>query len=143
RPVRRPRRAGGRRLPGRPAAGLVLEQGRPQRGEPLLQLDRHGLTDGDAHVLAQLLLEAVALAAVRAFAQVGLRQVALGVRELSVEEGLQELLALGARIAVEPAVAHSPSTAFPASSRFRIRRPRCNRDMTVPTGMSRIWAASW
>jgi uncharacterized protein YcgI (DUF1989 family) len=33
-------------------------------------------------------------------------------------------------------------TACSASSRFRIRRPRCSRDMTVPIGISRICAAS-
>ena len=65
----------------------------------------------------------------------------LGVAQLPVEVGLHPLLALLAGIRLD---AHqAPPTACSASDDFRIRRPRCRRDMTVPIGMSRICAASW
>ena len=59
----------------------------------------------------------------------------LGVRELAIEVALQQLLARVAR-----SVAHEIASS--ASCCFSSRRPRCSRDMTVPIGMSRIWAAS-
>ena len=90
----------------------------------------------------QLLLEAVALAAVGAEVEVRLGLGPLGVGELTVEVGLQELFALVARIDFRTVGHQALPTASSASSRFRIRRPRCRRDMTVPIGISRICAAS-
>src|SRR5262249_52510856 len=107
----------------------------------LLQLRRHLLRAGLAHELAQALLEAVALAAVAARIQVRLRLGPLRLVEDAIEERLHGLFALVTGI-VE--VRHvPPAAAFSARLPFRIRRPRCRRDMTVPIGMSRICAASW
>ena len=57
------------------------------------------------------------------------------VGELAVEVALQQLLARVAR-----RMAHEIASS--ASFCFSSRRPRCSRDITVPIGMSRIWAAS-
>src|SRR5262249_7708437 len=106
--------------------------------EPGLQLGRHRFDHDLPHVAAQLDLELVALAAVPADLQVrlGLEPLVLG--QLAVEVGLKHLLAPVAGVDQEPS-----SVAALASSPLRIRRPRCNRDMTVPIGMSRMCAASW
>src|SRR5918912_2801848 len=117
----------------------MSDQRRPQRDELLLQLERHRLIDDLPYVLAQLDLELVAAAAPRAIVQVRLRLHHLRVREHAVEVRLHQLLALLARDLVHP----SSPTADSASCAFRIRRPLCSRDITVPTGMSRICAASW
>src|SRR5919204_6023598 len=84
-----------------------------------------------------MLLEAVALPAVRALVEMLFSLGALRVRQDAVHVRLHPLLAL-------VAVAHQLSlpTAESAMACFRIRRPRCKRDMTVPIGMSRICAAS-
>src|SRR5205807_9931598 len=91
-----------------------------------------------AHELPQMLLEAVTLAAVRAEIEVGLGLRTLRVAEHTVEVRLHQLFAV---LAGNLAHASSP-TADSAIACFRIRRPRCRRDITVPTGMSRICAAS-
>src|SRR5262249_51700599 len=135
---------------GAPPRGLRLEQRRPQRGEPRLQIRRHLLGDRLPDEAPQISFEAVALPAVGAEAQMLLCECPLLLVQIAVEERLQHLLALLARIdrkaahlggPPRPAVAVS-ATAGSASSRLRMRRPRCRREITVPTGMSRIWAAS-
>src|SRR6185437_2159392 len=110
---------------------------RPERRQLLLQLGRHLLGADLPDEDPQALLEPVALAAVPAVGEMGLGLGALAVVESAIEVGLHHLFALVTRIEVP---AHS--TALSASSPFRIRRPRCRRDMTVPIGMSRICAAS-
>src|SRR5262249_55303617 len=60
----------------------------------------------------------------------------LVVRQHPVHVGLHHLLAFST------AAAHQFVTGFSASFCLRIRRPRWSRDMTVPTGMSRMWAAA-
>jgi hypothetical protein len=67
---------------------------------------------------------------------------ALGVRELLVQEWLEQLLALLAGIDSHPEGHDALPIVSSANSFFRIRRPRCRRDMTVPIGISRICAAS-
>src|SRR5205823_3428336 len=93
---------------------------------------------------AQAVLEAVAAPAVATVGEVPLVLGALELVEDAVEVRLHDLLALRARVELE-ADAHRASspTACSASSRLKIRRPRWSRDITVPIGMSRIWAASW
>src|SRR5919198_45893 len=128
------------------AAGLALlaALGVALLGELRLQLRRHAFGHRLPDEAPECLLEAIALPAIGAQVEVLLRLRALLVAQLAVEERLQQLLAPLARIFGESAHAASPpsTTARSASSRFRIRRPRCRRDITVPTGMSRIWAAS-
>src|SRR5262249_8464091 len=132
----------------RRAAASGLKQRRPQLGQLRLQLRGHLFANGLPDEPAQILLEAVAPPAIRAQVQMLLRDRPLLLVEITVEERLQELLTLLAGIHRQAAhapgtpSAEAPSTACSASSRLRIRRPRCRRDMTVPTGMSRIWAAS-
>src|SRR5207302_2674174 len=109
-----------------------------QCGELLPQLHRHLLLRGRlAHVDAQALLEAVASPAELALGEMRLRRGHLLVGEDMVEVRLHHLPAVRARV-----LHVASSKADSASSRFRIRRPRCSLDITVPTGMSRIWAAS-
>src|SRR6266511_1596698 len=106
-----------------------------ERRELRLQLRRHRLLDGDTHEMAQVDLEPVSLLAPRAARKVLLRLLHLDRRQLSVEVLLHQFLALVADV-------HHVGTALSARFLFRIRLPLCRRDMTVPTGMSRIWAAS-
>src|SRR5205823_8627903 len=116
-------------------------KGGAQRRELPLQLDRHRLFAATAHELPQALLEAVTTAAVTALVEVPLGLGPLGVAQDTIEEGLHDFLALLAE--VFDSVHHSPPPpAVSASSRLRIRRPRCRRDMTVPIGTSRMCAAS-
>ena len=63
-------------------------------------------------------------------------------REDVVEVRLHHLFAVRARIDVAAAHAPASSNAVSASAPLRIRLPRWSLDITVPTGMSRIWAAS-
>ena len=88
----------------------------------------------------EVFLEAVPLGAVTAPVEVRLRLGALALGEVPVQVGLEDFLTPRARI---EGGAHSPPTVASARCRFRMRRPRCSLDMTVPTGMSRICAASW
>src|SRR3954451_16646192 len=120
---------------------FALLQGRAKRGELLLQLDGHPLCGAClAHEDTEVLLEAVALAAVGALVEVRLGFLTLRVGEHPVHEGLHYFLAVRARVVCGHAT--SPPTAWSAMPFLRIRRPRCNRDITVPIGMSRICAAS-
>src|SRR5215210_1223582 len=106
-----------------------------ERGELRLQLGRHRLLDRDAHEVPQVDLEPVPLLAPRAACEVLLRLLNLGRRKLPIEVRLHQLLAPVADV-------HHVGTALSARFFFRIRLPLCRRDMTVPTGMSRICAAS-
>ena len=83
----------------------------------------------------------VTLPAVLAAFEVELSLADLGVGQDAVEVRLHHLLALVAGIEGETRH-HDSSAAEVASAPLSIRRPRCNRDMTVPIGMSRICAAS-
>src|SRR2546426_11963872 len=96
----------------------------------------HGL----ANELTQLLLELVPLAAVRALVEMRLGLRAFQIGDNAVHVRLHHLLAVRAGIVRR----HDSSlpTADSAMACFRIRRPRCRRDITVPIGMSRICAAS-
>src|SRR5262245_51399048 len=159
--VSRPSRAGGLRpaaplagsCPARGAAGPSFARRRASPGgaadqserrtegrQLLLQLGRHLFRAHLADEDPQALLEAVPLAAVTASVEMFLRLGALSVVELAVEVRLHPLFTLVAEIVV---LHRHPPTVWSASAVFRIRRPRCKRDMTVPMGMSRIWAASW
>src|SRR5712691_3500900 len=123
-----------------PTFARLLKRG-TQAGELGLEVDRHRfLLNGLAHELAQLLLEAIALAAVRALVEMHLRLRALRIGDHAVHVRLHHLLAVRAGI-VRRHVS-SPPTTDSAIACLRIRRPRCRRDITVPMGMSRIWAAS-
>src|SRR6185503_1620219 len=95
--------------------------------ELLLELRRHGLTRRLADVHAELGLEAVPPRAVGAAGEVRLSLLPLAVRQLAVEVRLEQLLAL---VAICDHVTASSANCF-----FRIRRPRCSRDITVPMGM--------
>src|SRR5581483_8467041 len=156
--LRRPGRPGRRRHAGRPA-GAAPVVGRPPGPGPVLverlvewraqgrelapELRRHRLGRRAPDEDPQALLEPVAPAAVAALGEVLLGLEPLALVEHAVKEGLHQLLALLAGVGPEGVQRHSaPPTAWAASSRLRIRRPRCRRDITVPTGMSRIWAAS-
>src|SRR4051794_16685600 len=109
----------------------------PESRQLLPELRRHLFGYRLAHVDPQTLLELVAPLAIDALGQMCLRLILLLVGEDVVEIRLHHLLA------VRAGVHHvASSRADSASSRFRMRRPRCSLDMTVPTGMSRIWAAS-
>src|SRR6478735_8305086 len=110
------------------------------RSHPVDQPLRHRIAAADRlHGVAQLGLEVVALAAVGAGAEVLLDHRNLIRRQLPVEVGLQ--LALDAQTWIK---AHDASSdALLANACLRARRPRCNRDMTVPIGMPRMSAASW
>src|SRR5215471_17460874 len=127
-----------------------LEKRRPEPGEPRFQVRRHLFRHRLPDEASQIRFEAVAFPAVRAEVQVLLVEGPLLLVQIAVEDRLQHLLALLAGIGREAAHPSGPppsavalsATACSASSRLRIRRPRCRRDMTVPTGMSRIWAAS-
>src|SRR5438093_9661069 len=121
-----------------------LQERRPQLREFRLQLRRHLLRRRLPDEPPQLFLEAVALTAVLAQVQVLLGKGTLLFVQIAVQERLQHLFALVARIDCESAHSESPpsTSALSASSRFKMRRPRCRRDITVPTGMSRICAAS-
>ena len=110
--------------------------GRPECRELFFEARRHVLGARDAHVAAELLLEAEAVAP-RASLEVRLDRDLLLERERPVEERLHDLFAVIAGIH------HVASTARSASSCFSTRRARCKRDITVPIGMSRICAASW
>src|ERR1700757_1823333 len=115
-----------------------LFQRNPEGRELLAELDGHLLPRGRLpHVDAEALLELVAPPAELAVREVRLRRRHLRVGEDMVEIRLHHLLAVRARV-----LHVSSSVAASASSRLRIRRPRCSLDITVPTGMSRIWAAS-
>src|SRR4029453_418862 len=104
----------------------------------LLELDGHRLRGPCvAHELPERLLEAVALAAVRAFIEMCFCLCTFRIGEHTVHIGLHHLFAVRAGIHRR----HVP-TACSAIAFFRIRRPRCRRDMTVPIGISRILAAS-
>src|SRR5919199_2442517 len=85
--------------------------------------------------MAQVDLELVPLRAPGAALEMLLGLTHLRRRERAVEVRLHQLLALVADV-------HHVRTALSARFFFRIRLPRCKRDMTVPTGMSRICAAS-
>src|SRR5947207_10481314 len=127
--------------PARPAE--ALDQRRAKRRELLLQVRRHLLDGRLPDEAAQLDLEAVAPGAVAAVVEMALRLDPLRLVQLAVEERLQELLALLAWIDTRTERHHAVlPTVRSASSRFRIRRPRWRRDITVPIGMSRICAAS-
>src|SRR3954447_24499796 len=120
---------------------MSLLEGGAELDQLLLELDRHRLgPDCLAHEAAQALLEAVTLAAVRALVEMRLGLYALRVREHSVHVRLHHFLAVRTRVVR----GHDtpPPTADSAIAFFRIRRPRCKRDITVPIGMSRICAAS-
>jgi len=119
------------------AAVPGLLQRSAQARELLLELGGHRLDDSLAHELPQVLLEAVPLTAVAALVEVPLGVEPLRLRQRAVHVRLHPLFAVFA-------VRHQRSlpTAESAIALFRIRRPRCRRDMTVPTGMSRICAAS-
>src|SRR6266567_1285666 len=116
---------------------IPLLQRDSEGGELLPKLRRHLLGRRLAHVDAQALLEPVAPAAGLALGEMRLRRGHLLVGEDVVEVRLHHLFAVRAGI-----LHVASSRADSASSRFRMRRPRCSLDMTVPTGMSRIWAAS-
>src|SRR5213078_2373615 len=120
------------------------EKRRSQFGQLRLQLGRHLLRRGLPDEASQFLLEAIPLTTVVAEAEMLLRKGALLFVEIAVKGRLQHLFALVAGVDREPAHSEAPpsETARSASSRFRMRRPRCRRDITVPTGMSRICAAS-
>src|SRR5436190_456182 len=119
----------------------VLLEGSAKLSELLLQLNRHRLRrDGLADEHAQVPLEAVALATVGALVEVRLRLRSLGVGQHPVHERLHHFFAM--RAGIVRGHSTSPPTAWSAMAFFRIRRPRCRRDMTVPIGMSRICAAS-
>src|SRR4029450_11521973 len=98
-----------------------------------LQLRRHRRDSGLPDETPQLLFEPVALAAVLTAGQVVLRNHPLLLAEVAVEEGLQQLFGLVAWLdcGTTPVAAPPSVTARSASSRFRIRRPRCRRDITV------------
>src|ERR1700720_3465460 len=106
-----------------------------QRAELQPQLERHLFRGRDAHESAQRDLEPVALVAPTTPFEVCLRLAHLFIREDPVEVRLHHLFA------VTTSTRHH-TTAFSARFCFNARRPRCRRDMTVPTGMSRICAAS-
>ena len=96
-------------------AALPSEEGRAQLGELLLQVGRHLLDRRLPDEPPQLLLEPVALAAVGAAVQVQLGLGPLGVGELPVEVGLQELLALVTGIDFRSnAIRRSPPSRPPA-----------------------------
>jgi hypothetical protein len=128
---------GPQRGPSQSRASPGSVQRNPQRGELLLQRRRHRLGDGLTHVDAEALLEAVPPPAPLALVEVQLGLDPLGLREDVVEVRLHHLLAVRAGICHD-----ASSRTESASSRLRIRRPRCRRDITVPIGMSRICAAS-
>src|SRR5439155_17131532 len=86
-----------------------LEQGCSERCEALLEVRRHRLVPGLAKEASQRYLEPVALPAVPAAVEMRLGLVALGLRQPPVEEGLDHLLALEARV-----VAHRSATASSA-----------------------------
>jgi len=117
-------------LPGKPECLADLKELFPKLG-------RHPLVRRLAHVDPQALFELVAPLAVHALGEMCLRLILLLLGEDMVEVRLHHLLA------VRAGVHHvASSRADSASSRFRMRRPRWSLDITVPTGMSRIWAAS-
>src|SRR5437763_12202290 len=99
-----------------------LRKWNPQRRELLLQLDRHRLAEGLAHVVAQALLEPVALTAPLALVEMRLRLAPLRLAEGVVEVRLHHLLAVRAGIVVH--AFHDASSGMDsASSRLRMRRP--------------------
>src|SRR3974377_647351 len=113
-----------------------------QRRQLLLQRRRHLLVDREPHVHPQALLEAIAPPPRLAPLEMHLRLPYLRVAEDVIEVRLHHLLAVRAAFVAD--VRHvSPSATDSASSRLRMRRPRCSRDITVPIGMSRMFAASW
>ena len=101
-----------------------------------MQACRHRLVDRDSHEAPEPLLEAEALVARRAGLEVFVRLLDLLVREHAVHVRLHH------RFAVLTITAHQAVTGLSARFCFRTRRPRWSRDITVPTGMSRICAAS-
>src|SRR4029077_1717242 len=122
---------------GRRATSTPLLQRDPESGQLLPELCRHLFRYRLAHGDPQALLELVAPLAVHALGEMCLRLILLLLGEDMVEVRLHRLLA------VRRALHHvASSRAASASSRFRMRRPRWSLDITVPTGMSRIWAAS-
>src|SRR5262245_31730183 len=127
-------------IPGTSTIRKTSGLGKPERDELRLQFRRHLFLAGLLHVHPQLRLELVALPAVAATVEMGLGLGVLLGRQLAVHVGLHDLLAVVAAALAESHYDSSPT--FSASSRLRIRLPRCRRDMTVPTGMSRICAAS-
>src|SRR5215831_11341998 len=116
---------------------MSLFERNPESRELHAQLFGHRLVHRLPHVDPQALLELVAPAAVHTLGEMCLRLGHLLVGEDMVEVRLHHLFA------VRAGVFHvASSRADSASSRFRMRRPRWSLDITVPTGMSRIWAAS-
>ena len=115
--------------------GCSTRSAAPQLRQLLHQPDRHPLHGRRLHVHPQRLLEPVPTAAVVTAVEMGLCLRDLDIGELPVEVSLQQLLARIARRVAHEIVSW-------ASSCFSSRRPRWSRDITVPIGMSRIWAAS-
>src|SRR5215467_3106108 len=116
---------------------MSLFQRDPESRELHAQLLGHRLVYGLANVDAQALLELVTPTTIDALGEMRLRLGHLLVGEDMVDVRLHHLLAMRAGV-----VHVASSRADSASSRLRMRRPRCSLDITVPTGMSRIWAAS-
>src|SRR6266487_4424290 len=92
----------------------------PERGELLPQLRPHLLRGRCPYVDTQALLEPVAPPAGLALGEMRLRRGHLLVGEDVVEVRLHHLLA------VRAGIVHVASKADSASSRFRMRRPRCS-----------------
>src|SRR5262245_44574684 len=117
---------------------IPLFQRDPEVRQFLPKLGPHLLLGRLADIDPQALLEAVAPPARVARVEMELGRDPLLLREDVVEVRLHHLLAVRTRIDHVPA----SSKAVSASCPLRIRLPRWSLDITVPTGMSRISAAS-